>query len=168
MFNFRSKKILIAALVAIISGLVLFIGCKNDDYTVPAYTPIITSPPLEMTIEQLYMEYMAYGPAAEDKYDDKRLLFQGLTVEKVFSILNSGNETLEKNAYIVADNAMFLPRYFMYTDNIREGFVVDIVGTCNGLIWPNIGEPFLQISDCWISIVEGDIIEDWYNNPEAY
>ena len=56
----------------------------------------------------------------------------------------------------------------MYLDNIRDGFVVDIVGDCKDLIWPNSGEPFLQISDCWINIVKGEIIKDWYQDPEEY
>lgn len=159
----------LATITILAIGLIGFTGCAvmENDIVAPRFEEL-KAPPIKVTIDQLYAEYMVDGLAAEDKYNEKRLLFYGLTVEEVFSVLNPGNEVFQYNAYIIADNAKFIPRHFVYTDNIRVGFVVDIVGRCNGLIRSNIGEPFLQISDCWINIVEGETVEDWYLDPEAY
>ena len=151
-------------------GLISFAGCAanaQNDIVAPRFEKL-KAPPIEVTIDQLYAEYMAYGPAVEDKYNDKRLLFYGVTVEGLLSLFNLENDVFIGNAYIVAGNAKFIPRHNEYLDNIRDGFVVDIVGECSGVIWPIIGEPFLEISDCWINIVEGEIIEGWYWDPEAY
>jgi hypothetical protein len=168
MLNFRSRQIVVVILVTVISGLVVLTGCQNDEHFIPVYEPVDTPPTVEITIDQLYEEYMAYGLAAEDKYTERRLLFYGVTVEEVLSIFNLENDVFVGNEHIVIDNTLFYPRHSESFDNIREGFVVDIVGTCGGLTWPITGEPFLKVTDCWINIVEGDIIEGWYKDYDDY
>jgi len=119
--------------------------------------------PLEVTIDQIYAEYMADEAAAEDKYKGERLLFYGITVEEVGSYIDPDEGLFMYNTYIIVDSVKFFPKYTDYLDNVRDGFVVDIVGECRGLLWPiNSMEPLLSINDCWINTIEGEVIEDWY------
>jgi len=167
MFAFQFKQIVFISTVIILSGLLVLTGCQNDDQGTPVYVPV-ASPPIEVTIEQIYEEHIADKIACDDKYNGKGLLFNGVTVEEVRSLINSENDVFMYNAYFIADTAIFIPKHTVYLDNIRVGFVVDIVGEYSGLIWSGAGEPLLQISNCWINIVEGEIIEGWYRNPEQY
>ena len=167
MFTFRFKQILFIATVIILSGLLVSTGCQNDDQIAPVYVPV-ASPPIEITIEQIYEEHIADKMACDDKYNGEDLLFYGITVEEVGSRFCTEHDIFIGNAYFIADNVVFVPKYTAYLDNIRVGFVVDIVGEYSGLIWSGAREPLLQISDCWINIVEGEIIEGWYQDPEQY
>jgi hypothetical protein len=163
----RSYLVTIAILVI---GLIGFAGCAvnaQNNIVTPEFEELKV-PPIEVTIDQLYADYVADGFAAEDRYSDKRLLFYGVTVEEVLSIFNLENDVFVGNEHIVIDNTKFFPRHSEYFDNIREGFIVDIVGQSQGLTWPIKGEPFLKISDCWINVVEGDIIEGWYKDYDDY
>jgi hypothetical protein len=157
MLKFRSKQIVVAATVIILSGFFILSGCQSDEQITPVYVPI-ESLPLEITIDQIYADYMADETAADDKYKGGRFLFYGVTVEKVNSVINWGNnEVFMYNSHFITGGVKFNPKYTVYLDNVWDGFVVDIVGECKGLIWPiNSMEPLLQISDCWINIVEGD------------
>jgi hypothetical protein len=137
--------------------LVVLNGCQNDDHFVPVYTSIGVVP-VEVTIDQIYTEYVTDEVTANEKYEGKRLLFSGIKVEEVSSILNWGNnERFMYNSHIRTGNVKFIPRYTLHLDNVMEGFVVDIVGECIGLTQPDYREPLLLISDCWINIVEGDL-----------
>jgi len=157
MLKLRSKQIVVFSTVIILSGLFIMAGCQNKGQDTPVYIPI-ESLPLEITIDQLYADYMADEAAADDKYKGERLLFYGITVEKVNSVINWGNnEVFMYNSHFITGSVKFNPKYTVYLDNVWDGFVVDIVGECKGLILPiNSVEPLLQISDCWINIVEGD------------
>lgn len=157
MLKFRSKQIVVIATVFILSYLIVLTGCQNDDQVTPVYIAIGAAP-VEVTIDQIYADYMADEAAADTKYKGEMLLFYGVTVEKVNSIINWGNnEVFMYNSHFITGGVKFNPKYTVYLDNVWDGFVVDIVGECKGLIWPiNSMEPLLQISDCWINIVEGD------------
>lgn len=142
-----------------------FIGCKGNDVgntiTSPKFEGVARLP-LEVTIDQIYAEYMADEAAADGKYKGERLLFYGIVVEEVSSYIDPDEGLFMYNTYIIVDSAKFTPKYTDYLDNVRDGFIVDVVGECRGLIWPLSREPLLSISDCWINTIEGEVIEDWY------
>jgi len=156
MLKFQSKQIVFIAAVLILSFLIVLTGCQNDDQVAPVYISIGAAP-VEVTIDQIYAEFMGDEAAANAKYKGKRLLFHGVTVEEVGRIFNWGNnEVYMGNSHIITGNVKFNPRYTVDLDNISEGFLLNIAGDCKGLIRPFFREPFLQISDCWIDIVEGN------------
>ena len=161
MLNFRYKLIVVTATVMILSGLFVMAGCQNDGQDTPVYVPI-ESLPLEITIDQLYADYMADEAAADDKYKGERLLFYGIKVDEVRTII--GPEGLVRyNEHIIASGVQFIPRYTSDLDNVGAGFVLDIVGECRGLIWPiSSSESLLLISECWVNTIEGGILEEWY------
>ena len=161
MLNFRYKLIVVTATVIILSGLFILAGCQNDGQDTPVYVPI-ESLPLEITIDQLYADYMTDEAAADDKYKGERLLFYGITVDEVSTIV--GPEGLIRyNEHIIASGVKFTPRYTSDLDNVGAGFVLDIVGESRGLIWPiSSSESLLLISECWVNTIEGGILEEWY------
>ena len=168
MKHLRFISLYLVATAVLVIGLTGFAGCAGnaeDDIFAPKFEELM-APPIEVSLDQIYAEYMADEAAADARYKGKRLLFYGVTVEEVGSISDVGNQVFMYNTHIIADSIKFTPRYTVDIDNIRNGFVVDIVGECRGLIWPISREPLLQISDCWVNIVEGEIIEGWY--PEVY
>ena len=162
-----SRLYLVAVTILVISsaGFTGCVGNAESDIFAPKFEELM-APPIEVTIDQVYEEYMANEASADAKYKGKRLLFYGVTVEEVASVSDVGNQVFQYNTHIIANSVKFTPRYTIDLDNVGEGFVVDIVGECRGLIWPISREPLLQISDCWINIVEGGILEDWY--PDVY
>ena len=103
---------------------------------------------IEVTPEQLYAEYIADETAAAAKYKGKRLSFIGVTAEKVSSYFYDPRAI---EFHVEASSVKFRPTYSLYIDDVREGFVLDIVGEVMGLIFG-----FLYINDCWFQIVEGN------------
>jgi len=150
-----------------IVALIIPTGCVvsvENTFTAPEFEEP-GPPPIEVTVEQLYAEFIADQEAAIAKYKGERLSFIGVTVEEVGSLFDVGNGVFMYNTHIMTGSVKFTPRYTVYLDNVREGFIVEIVGECRGLIRPVFREPLLQISDCWINIVEGEIIEGYYDVP---
>jgi len=161
MLKFRYKLIVVTATVIILSGLFVMAGCQSEEQDTPVYVPI-ESLPLEITIDQLYADYMADEAAANDKYRGERLLFYGITIDEVSTII--GPEGLVRyNEHIIANGVQFIPRYTSDLDDVGVGFVLDIVGECRGFIWPiSSSEPLLLMSECWVNTIEGGILEEWY------
>lgn len=157
--------IYLVAITILVISLTGFTGCTGDDVETTIIAPTfegIGELPLEVTIEQVYAEYMADEVTADAKYKGEKLLFYGVTVEEVGIYVDVSEGIFIHNTHIITGSVKFTPKYVEYLDNVREGFVVDIVGSCRGLIWPPSGEPLLQIGECWVNTIEGEIIEDWY------
>ena len=139
----------------LVVGLICLSGCTgNANITYPVFEPL--QPPIEVTVDQLYQEYMTDEADAKAKYKGERLLFSGVTVEKVNNFFYIARPI---EFHILNGSVKFRPRYPSDVESIREGFVVDIVGEAQGTIFG-----FLIVKDCWINIVEGDIEAD-YGEP---
>ncbi len=80
----KFKHILLISICVSGLSLIGLAGCARTSFTFPSYTTPLP-PPLEVTADQLYAEYMADEVAAQAKYEGKRLLFTGLTVGEVSS-----------------------------------------------------------------------------------
>ena len=111
---------------------------------------------IEVTPEQLYAEYAADETAAAAKYKGKRLSFIGVTAEKIVNEFYVYPPPGIGDLHVEAGSFKFRPAYESYLDDIREGFVLDIVGEVVGLIFGS-----LYITDCWIQIVEGNVDSPW-------
>lgn len=114
--------------------------------------------PIEVTVEQLYEEYMADEATANVKYIGKRLLFNEIEVEEVFGsyflmgeALGAATQEYAK-LYFMNGFIRFKPRNFGIMQNIEEGYVLNLVGECWGL-----QKGFVVIEDCWVESVVGDI-----------
>lgn len=147
---------LFLATIAILAvGLIGFGGCAGNGEAIAVIPEFEEpeAPPIEVTIDQLYEEYMTDEAAANAKYKGKRLLFTNVEVEEINSIsVDSANPPIN---YIVNHSVEFRPRYTKYTALVREGFVVDIVGEVRGVF--GMEHYYLVVENCWINIVEGDI-----------
>ena len=120
------------------------------------------APPIEVTVEQLYAEFVDDEEAAKAKYKGQRLSFIGVTVEDVSNSFYAENPTDLTNVYVLNGSVEFRPRYNVDTELVREGFVLDIVGEVRGLF--GVNKDRLIVKNCWINIVEGDI-GAYYGEP---
>ena len=154
----KFKNIFLVIIGVLVIGLICLSGCTGNaenGFTVPTFTEP-RPPPIEVTVDQLYQEYMTDEAAAKAKYKGGRLLFSGVRVEKV-----SNDFYIDRpiEFYILNSSVKFRPRYLVDIELVREGFVVDIVGEAQGIIFG-----FLIVKDCWMMIIEGDIGAD-YGEP---
>jgi hypothetical protein len=144
----HTSPIAVALIGFLIFSLASATGCTGgSEFAAPEFTAPDAAV-IEITPAQLYAEYTADEAAAAAKYKGKRLSFIGVTAEKVINEFYNPRATL---LYVLVDSVKFKPTYVTYIDDVREGFVLDIVGEVTGLIFGS-----LFIHDCWIQIVEGD------------
>ncbi len=145
-----------------ITALVVLTGCspstKNTLLTPEFEEP--EAPPMEVTIDQLYAEFIADRDAAMAKYEGQKLSFIGVVAEDV-----SNNFYIERadDFYIVSGNVRFKARYVNDIEAIRRGWVLDIVGQVRDLF--GFESHYLLVDNCWINIVEGDP-NAYYGEPE--
>jgi hypothetical protein len=88
------------------------------------------------------------------KYCEKRFLFSEIEVEEVFGrdyTDNHGQITYVQEYFLVG-TAKFKLRDFGIMQNIEEGFVLNIIGECRGLL-----KGFVYIEDCWVESIIGDL-----------
>lgn len=137
-------------------GLLAFGGCRQAT-TLP-YTPIrLSPPPVELSLEKVYSDYMADAKEAEARYSGERFLFTGLVVDDVESyFLNSRAFDIS----IMVGNVKFKPRYEHELDKILPGFIIDVTGVPQSLLLNRI----LIVTDCLVFVVEGN----GYQPPLAY
>jgi len=148
--------ITMAILVVALIGLS---GCTGnpDDVTSPIIMPL--NPPIEVTIDQLYTEYMADEAAADAKYKWERLLFNEVEVEQVVaSLFDVGHgHFVFVNEYFMTGHVKFRLRDFGIMQNIEVGYVLNLVGECQGL--QGLPREIVAIYDCWVESVIGDLGE---------
>ena len=142
--------------------IVSFSGCSGNEgesIVVPEYEGI-GPPPLEATVSQVYADYLADEENADVKYGKEKLLFSGVEVEELFGdyyqmaeALGAGDQSYVK-LYFTAGTAKFRLReeYFGIMQNIEEGYILNIIGECEGL-----QDGLVFIDDCWVESVVGDI-----------
>ncbi len=145
------KKIVFFIYILLMSSLIVLTGCARYQLFVPEYQHF-TPPPDEVAIEQLLSDYMTNGVAADAKYKGKAFLFTGIEVEEVGNNLTDHRANPASDIFIISGSARFTPRYVSDFDYIAEGFVVDIIGECQGWQFSRV-----LITDCWVGVVEGDL-----------
>ncbi|UCE97895.1 MAG: hypothetical protein JSV74_00740 [Dehalococcoidia bacterium] len=147
----NTPKLKIVIIIALMLSLCLIgmSACQHQQSFVPAYQTI-GMPPQEADIEQLITDYLTDQATADAKYKGKKLLFSGITVEEIVNNINTYPPPLD--VYIFHDLAKFTPRYLTDFDYIGEGFVVDLVGVCQGWQFSRV-----LIDDCWVGVVVGDV-----------
>jgi hypothetical protein len=85
----KFKYLLPVAICIFLIGPMVLIGCTTNAASSLA-PPVITdiNPPKEVTVDQLYAEYMANEVEADAKYKWKRILFMEVEVEEVFGMVS--------------------------------------------------------------------------------
>jgi hypothetical protein len=153
---FNKASLVIIAISILLIGLSAITGCRETP-TLP-YAPIqLAPPPVELSLERVYQDYMADVKDAEENYSGERFLFRGLLVDDVESyFLNSRAFDIS----ITVGNVRFKPRYEYDFDEILPGFVVDVTGVPRSLFMDRI----LIVTDCLVYIVEGYDFE----RPQGY
>ncbi len=137
-------------------GLLAFSGCRQV-LTLPSTPIMLAPPPLELSAEMVYNDYMTNAREAEVKYSGERFLFTGLVVDRVESyFLNSRAFDIS----IMVGNVKFKPRYESDFDQIFPGFVIDVTGVPQSLLLDRI----LIVTDCLVYVIEGGEFE----RPPAY
>lgn len=155
MNHFRVIGLFLTTIAILAIGLIGFGGCNSNaenTLVIPEFEEP-GPPPIEVTIDQIYEEYITDEAAANAKYQGKRLSFTNVEVEKIRSkFADSSQDPL---IFIVNNYVEFRPRYITDTVFVREGYVVDIVGEARGVF--GIGYSYLIVENCWVKIVEGEI-----------
>ncbi len=159
---FKVVGLSLVAIAIFATGLIGFSACAGNTEITPIAPKFqnLETPPIEVTIEQLYQEYITDEAAASAKYDGKRLLFTNVEVEEINSIAADTGDG--PGVDIVSGFVEFRARYWIDVATITRGFVVDIVGTPRGLF--GIDQQYLIVGDCRIFIIEGDVGAD-YESP---
>lgn len=165
----KSHFLVIIGILAI--SLMSLSGCAKPTYFIPEFV-YPGPPPIEVTIDQIYADYMVDEAAAYAKYKGERLLFTEVEVEELggyYVYIGMGMEVFVKT-FFTAGHVKFELRGedLGIMQNIEQGYVLNIVGECQGLVskvWNIIGgEPLLFVNDCWVGSVVGDIGTSVYVN----
>jgi len=165
MNNVRFILSFLTTLAISISCIVGFNGCTSgggSHVTVPEFEGI-GPPPIEVTIDLLYADYVANEEDTIAKYSEKKLLFSGVEVEEVvgnyFMMADAmgAGELVYVKLHFTAGDVKFKLReeYFGIMQNIEEGYVLNIIGKCEGL-----REGVIVVDDCWVESVVGDLGTD--------
>jgi len=153
------------ATVAVLAVSIIGFGCANNTESTSAAPEFEEPgpPPIEITVDQVYADYVANEEDADVKYSEKILLFSGIEVEEVvgnyffMSEYMGAADLVFVKLYFTSGSAKFKLRdeYFGIMQNIEEGYVLNVVGECEGL-----QEGFIIIDDCWVESVIGDLGTD--------
>ncbi len=160
----KVKYLFLSLIGILVISLVVLSGCAGNDsavLTFPAFEAPLP-PPVEVTVDQLYQEYMADETAADAKYKGERLLLNEVAVEEVVSqTFISGGSSSTLNLYFMNGLVRFKLRDLRIMQNIEAGYVLNIVGECMGLqkVYAMAKEYviYVGIEDCWVESVIGDI-----------
>jgi hypothetical protein len=151
--HFKSKKIVIAITVIMLSVIFVLTGCQSDEHIIiPIYEPV-EEPPLEVVLDQVLSNYISDEMVANTKYGGKRLLFTNIKVEKVK--VNNMDDYDIPIVHIESNGVVFKPKFESDTTFVREGFVIDIIGEVDG--WFGVANRYLVVKNCWVKVIEGDV-----------
>jgi hypothetical protein len=148
MKHYKTRYPLWFTFVFLLTSLIVLLGCGKYELWIPEFTEFAPSP-AEVTVEQLYSDYMVDEGAADAKYKGRRFIFTNVKVEEIESRFVNRRAI---DIYIMNNFVKFRPRYPADIDGILVGFIVEIVGECQGLQWGRI-----IVKDCWVAIIEGDL-----------
>lgn len=150
--NETIRPALLAVLVITVLGLAMT-GCNRGSFT---SLPHVELPerPMDVTVDQLSNAYIADEFASDVEYKGKRLLFTNIEVEKVCgkTYTDRHGDAVFVNEYFITGSIKFLLRDFGIMQNIKEGYVLNVVGECYGLV-----QGFVYMEDCWVEAVVGDL-----------
>jgi hypothetical protein len=148
-FIIKLKIITVFTLLILLSSFIALTGCDSNEVFIPEYTEV-PQPPDEVSLEQLLSDYMTDKAAADAKYKGKTFIFTEIEVEEVGNNINIYPPS-PADMYIISGSARFIPRYVTAFDHVTKGFIVDIIGECQGWQFSRV-----LITDCWVGVVEGD------------
>lgn len=146
----RLKRNVLFVSILIFSSLFVLVGCAGNEVFTPQYTQIAL-PPDEVAIDKLLSDYTTDEAAADAKYKGNTFVFTGIKVEEVGNNVTNHRADPASDIFIISGLARFTPRYTTDFDHIADGFVVDIIGECQGWQFSRV-----LITDCWVGVVEGD------------
>jgi hypothetical protein len=157
-------------LVCILISLIIIAGCSKGELDIPEYQPITEPPPVEITIERLFDDYVADKTAADIRYKNERFLIYEVEVERVggeWVYIGLGEWVFEKTHFISGSVKFYLSgEDYGIMQNIEEGYVLNVVGECVGLTAsPYDKTPFILFHDCWVESVVGDLGTGVYEDP---
>ena len=156
---FQFRYIFIVTLCILLGSLISVTGCNNTESNIVLadYEEISQKPPIELTIGQLYEDYITDPIAADDEYKGKRLCFYEVKVEEVVSFGATGKQ------YFITGDVKFILRSTSKMQNVEQSYVLNLVGECRGI--DNTPSKVVTIKDCWVESVIGDLGEDEWFNP---
>jgi len=158
----KLRSILLITIDILVIGLIFLAGCTRGTpvtLEVPTFEPF----PIWVTADQLYAEYIADEAAANAKYKGEEVWFSGTTV---------GNKVYFPNlteSYIMLGQfgtVRCMPQDPSQLDDIGTGYMVDIVGVCEGM-----SERVVIVKISRIDVIKLDIfatISGEAAPPEAY
>lgn len=145
----QNRYISIATICILATYLIGTTGCSNTkgNIVLADYEELSLKPPIELTTDQLYEEYMADPIAADDKYKWERLCFYEVEVEEIVGHLQ----------YFITGNVKFVLQSSSKMQNVEPGNVLNLVGECRG--FENTPGEVVAIRGCWAEGVNCDLGE---------
>ena len=139
--------------LTVLFGLVTSSSCADKNFKPPI--PLALGYPLQVAIEQVGREYEQDPIQADAKYKGKRLIFNSIEVEEVHTIYyqSGGAIAVTMVDYFRAGMIRFeLLDYLGAQQRVQPGFILNLDGVCQGL-----QGNLVNILDCWVSSVKGDL-----------
>ena len=163
MMKYRRFIHLFLVLTAIMAiSLMIFSGCMStvkETFFIPEFKEP-RQPPIEVSVAQLWADYMVDKAAADAKYRGARIFFPHVEVEEVITAseqLSDGSLATLK-VYFTIGPVKFSLRELGIMQYIEPGYVLNIVGECEGMRSGLIsGTPYVYIYNCWVESIEGYI-----------
>jgi hypothetical protein len=119
-------------------------GCTKAEVFIPKAAQL-ESPPLMITADQLYQEYMADEAVADTKYKGKKVR---VTEVKVDTYLES-----ESSCYLVI--RWYPEEYYEYNDGVLV-FYLPAFSACTLKLEPQFSEDFKDVDGGYIVEIEGE------------
>jgi hypothetical protein len=125
--------------------------------TVTPPIPIALQPaPIEITAAEIYQDYTVNPASADAGFRFKRVMFTNLVVENVHGriYVQTHGELVYLQDWFTSGNVMFidLQDYLVAMQHIKVGYILNIVGTCEGL-----EGGYVTVDNCWVQSVQGDL-----------
>lgn len=147
----KFRCIFMISLCILLTSLIGITGCSNGESGIALadFEELSLKPPIELTISQLYEDYVNDPIAADDEYKGKRLCFMEVKVENVFDFGTSVKQ------FFITGNVKFVLRSSSKMQNVVPGNVLNLVGECKGL--ENTPREVVTFKDCWVEGVNCDL-----------
>lgn len=160
----KSKGTLLIGIGILAASLVVLSGCaKSQAIVAQPFLQTSRPQPIELTVDQLYSEYMADEAAADAKYKGKRLQFTNVVVETIHGHFSTGEAWINDlrdnpegvmDYFLVAGSVRFEAQYPHTIREVLEGTVIDIEGDVQGISKDGL----IIVSNCWLNIITGGAV----------
>ena len=143
----------ISVCIAVLLLVLVFVGASGCSKTAfsPPTASTVNNPPVDAVALQMWQDYQADPVAAAAKYEGKDLHFARVRVDQM-SFLGEGADQelyVQEGVDPKIERVKFRTDYGSDIVNVREGYIVEIVGRAQGI---QFGYVVVKIS--WLNVID--------------